>query len=113
MLLAGDVGGTKTLLGLFEPDVQRPRPIAVEEFVTLDYDGLDAILEKFLAARRVAPRALRAATLGVAGAITDQVALLTNVPWRVDAAALTRGVGLPKVRILNDLEAMAYAVPVL
>ena len=90
MLLAGDVGGTKTLLGLFEPDVLRPRPIAVDEFVTLDYEGLDAILEEFLAARGVAPRALRAATLGVAGAITDQVALLTNVPWRVDAAALRR-----------------------
>src|SRR5688500_269728 len=103
MLLAGDVGGTKTLLGLFEPDALRPRPIAIEQFVTLDYDGLDAILEKFLAAHGIEPGRLRAATIGVAGAITDQVALLTNVPWRVDAAALTRG-GLPRVRILNDLE---------
>lgn len=113
MLLAGDVGGTKTLLGLFEHAAQRPAPIAVAEFVTLDFDGLDVIIDQFLRAQRVEPRQLTALTVGVAGAITEQVALLTNVPWRVDAAALSRRFGVERVRLLNDLEAMAYSVPVL
>jgi glucokinase len=113
MLLAGDVGGTKTLLGLFEPAPRRPRPIAVDEFVTLDHDGLEAIVEKFLEARRVSPRQLRAASLGIAGAITDQVARLTNVPWEVRASSVAQAVGLDRVQLLNDLEALAYAVPVL
>ena len=113
MLLAGDIGGTKTLLGLFEPGPERPKPVAIDEFVTLDHDGLESILETFLGARRIKPQSLQATSLGVAGAITDQVAHLTNVPWRVDAAVLMHTVGLARVRLLNDLEAMAYSVQVL
>ena len=113
MLLAGDVGGTKTLLGLFGSAARRPAPLAIAEFVTLEYAGLDVIIETFLRAQRVEPRQLTALTVGVAGAITEQVAELTNVPWRVDAAALSRRFGVEHVRLLNDLEAMAYSVPVL
>ncbi len=113
MLLAGDVGGTKTLLGLFERTPGRPRAIAVDEFVTLDHDGLEAIVDRFLKARGVAARELAAASLGVAGAITDQVAHLTNVPWRVRASSLKSALQLDSVDVLNDLEALAYAVPVL
>jgi glucokinase len=113
MLLAGDVGGTKTLLGLFESAAGRPAPLAIAEFVTLDYAGLDAIIETFLTAQGVAPRQLTALTVGAAGAITGQVAELTNVPWRVDASALSRRFGVERVRLLNDLQAMAYSVPVL
>ena len=111
MLRAGDVGGTKTLLGLYEEDADRPRPVVIDEFVTLEYDGLEAIVGAFLAARGIAPASLSAATFGVAGAITDQVAQLTNVPWSVDAAAVGRASGLARVWLLNDLEALAYAVP--
>jgi glucokinase len=113
MLLAGDIGGTKTLLGLFEAAAGRPNALAVDEFITLDHDGLEAIVAQFLEARGVSSRELTAASLGVAGAITDQVAHLTNVPWRVRAASLKRALGLERVQILNDLEALAYAVPVL
>ncbi len=113
MILAGDVGGTKTLVGLFEPGRVRPQPIAVDEFVTLDYDGLDAIIHRFLAGCGVTPERLRAVSVGVAGAITDQVATLTNVPWVVGALAMRRALALERVHVLNDLEALAYAVPVL
>jgi len=112
MLLSGDIGGTKTLLGLFDPGQTRPRPLHVHEYVTLDYDGLQSILDAFLKGHGVEVGEIEAASFGVAGAITDQVAQLTNVPWRVDAAALMND-GFRRVRLLNDLEAMAYAVPVL
>src|SRR4026209_146687 len=88
VLLAGDVGGTKTLLGLFAEAPERPKRIEVGEFTTLDYDSLVPMIREFLKASGVEARAVRAVTFGVAGAVTDQVARLTNVPWTVDAAAI-------------------------
>ena len=113
MLLAGDIGGTKSLLGLFEPREDRPAPVATDEFVTLDYDHFESMLDRFLQARAVSASAIEAASFGVAGAVTNQVARLTNVPWSIDAGALADRAGLRRVRLLNDLEAMAYSVPVL
>src|SRR6187401_2474548 len=88
VLLAADVGGTKTLLGLFSRAPERPKPIEVGEFTTLDYDSLVPMIREFLKASSVEARAIDAATFGVAGAVTDQVARLTNVPWLVDAAVI-------------------------
>jgi glucokinase len=113
MLLAADVGGTKTLLGLFSRAPERPAPIEVGEFATLDYDGLVPMIREFLKAEGVEPKAIEAAVFGVAGAVRDQVARLTNVPWLVDAAAIGEAAGITRVDLLNDLEAMAYSVPVL
>jgi glucokinase len=113
MLLAADVGGTKTLLGLFARAPERPTKIEVGEFVTLDYDDLAPMIREFLKANAVQPRMIEAASFGVAGAITDQVARLTNVPWVVDAAAISAAANLRHFQILNDLEAMAHSVTVL
>ena len=88
MFLAGDIGGTKTLLGLFAPGAERPTPIEVGEFVTLDYDGLEAIVREFLKAQSVSPRQIQGTCFGVAGAVTDSVARMTNVPWLVDIQAV-------------------------
>lgn len=113
MLLAGDIGATKTLFGLFTAAPTRPHPVEVRVFTTLDYDSLDAIVEEFLHSEPGAHAAVRAASFGVAGPIVEQVAQLTNVPWRVDAAAVAKRFAFPRVTLLNDLEAMAHAVPVL
>lgn len=113
MLLAGDVGGTKTLLGLFAPAPERPEVIEVGEFVTLDYDALEPMVREFLKARDVTPHRIHAACFGVAGAVTDEVARLTNVPWLVDAAMIREAFRLRRVRVINDLEALAYGVTVL
>jgi glucokinase len=71
------------------------------------------MIREFLKANAVDARAIGAATFGVAGAVTDQVARLTNVPWVVDAAAITAAAGLRHVHVINDLEAMAFSVAVL
>jgi len=113
MLLAGDVGGTKTLLGLFTARPDRPSAIDVGEFTTLDYSGLEPMIESFLRSRDVEPRHIEAASFGVAGAVTDQVARLTNVPWLVEGGTIKERVGFRRLYILNDLEAMAYGVTVL
>ncbi len=113
MLLAGDVGGTKTLLGLFTPKPDRPSAIDVGEFTTLDHSGLEPMIESFLQSRGVEPRHIDAASFGVAGAVTDQVARLTNVPWCVDGVAIAEQLRFRRAYVLNDLEALAYGVTVL
>ncbi len=111
MLLASDVGGTKTLMGLFRRNGDRPTPIVVREFATLDFDSLDDIVQTFLDETNA--RDLEAVCIGVAGPVTGLVARLTNVPWLADASMIAERLGERPVQLLNDLEAMAYAVPVL
>ena len=112
ILLAADVGGTKTVCGLYEAAGRRPRALAVERFATLDHDGLEPLLAEFLD-RRVAGATVDAAVLGVAGPVRGGAADLTNVPWRVEAPVVAERFAIPAVRLLNDLEAMGHVVPVL
>lgn len=115
MLLAGDIGGTKTLLGLYARAPERPQPIATREFVTLAYDAVEDMIALFLhehGADRGVDR-VEAAAFGVAGVVRYEVARLTNVPWVVDGAAIIDRFGVRGVTLLNDLQAMAFAVPVL
>ncbi len=113
MLLAGDIGATKTLVGLFSPAAQRPELVDARAFTTVEHVSLESIVAAFVDDLQVPRGTISAATFGVAGPIIDQVAELTNVPWRVSAAALAAHFGFPRVTLLNDLEAMAYSVPVL
>ncbi len=113
MLLAGDIGGTKTLLGLFAAAPERPRPIEVGEFVTLEYEALEPMIREFLTAQNIEARRIEAACFGVAGAVTGKVARLTNVPWLVDGESVEDAFPFKRVRIANDLEALAHGVTVL
>ncbi len=111
MILAADVGGSKTLVGLFAPGGPRPQLVHAEALRTLDFDGLPALLGTYLA--RHAGVTVSRVGLGVAGPIVEDEATMTNVPWRVRKGDVTAVSGAGDVRLLNDLEAMAHAVPVL
>jgi len=111
MLLAGDIGGTKTLLGVFDPVPARPRPIAIRSFATLEYTDLPSMIAEFVKDADVKGASLTAACFGVAGPVIGDTAELTNVPWRVDAQQVATALGVRRVVLLNDLQAMAYAVP--
>ena len=120
MILAGDLGGTKTLLGLFErPSTslgtsgeRRPRHLVSHSYPTQEFGSFAAILDAFAgdAGRRLA---VDAAAIGVAGPIVDQQARLTNIAWDVSADQVGRQLATRRVALLNDLEAMANSVPVL
>src|SRR5215470_5806130 len=97
MLLAGDVGGTKTLLGLFGRAAPRPREVAVRSFPTLDYHDLPSMLVAFFELESRAAADIDCACFGVAGPVLGETAELTNVPWRVDAAQVRRACGIPRV----------------
>ena len=112
MLLAGDVGGTKTLLGLFERAAPRPRLVAVYTYHTNTFTSFDAILDAFR--RDVgAPFVVDAAVAGVAGPVVGGVAKLTNINWDVNCAHIAAHLKAPRARLLNDLEAMALGAGVL
>jgi glucokinase len=110
MILAADVGGSKTLVGLFEPASPRPRLIEARAVRTLDHPNVASVLR---AAFDGFHERIDTVSLGVAGPIVDDEATLTNVPWRVSAREIVAATGVTRLRLLNDLEAMAYAVPVL
>ena len=113
-MLAADVGGTKTLLGLFDKAPDRPTLIEVGEFVTLDYDSLVPMIREFLKAQAVEPKVITAASFGVAGAVTDNVARLTNVPWLADGEAIAQAASLPPhPHPQRSCRPMAHSVPVL
>lgn len=113
MLLAGDLGGTKTQLGLFRPHGGRPEMLDVREYTTLDYPSLSAMISHFLGATGVRPQEVQFCCVGVAGPNVKQVARLTNVPWQIDGRELMASTGIRRAWILNDVEAMAYGVPAL
>src|SRR5213083_718057 len=113
MILAGDIGGTKTLLGLFDSAPARPRPTLVRSFGTLDYDDLETMIATFLKDGHAMPPGIETACFGAAGPVIDEAVQLTNVPWFVDARGVRTAFGIEHVMLLNDLEAMAWAVPVL
>ena len=112
MLLAADVGGTKTLLGLFEPAAPRPRLVAAHAYLTNTFTSFDAILDAF--ARDVGTSfVVDAAVAGVAGPVVGGVARLTNIIWDVNCAHIAAHLKAPRARLLNDLEAMALGAGVL
>ncbi len=112
MILAGDVGGTKTLVGLFERGGGRPRPKTIRTYVTGRFRSFTEILDAF-AADVPHPFTVDAAVAGVAGPVAGTRAHLTNIPWDMSADEITARFGTPLVRLLNDLEAMAMGVELL
>jgi glucokinase len=107
LILAGDIGGTKTGLALFSfgPDIGPP--MVEETFASRDYPSLEALIREFLSG---AGRPVHYAGFGVAGPVVDGKAQITNLPWVVDEAKLAAEFGFGHVRLFNDLEAIAAAV---
>lgn len=105
MILAGDVGATKTALALFSGDPREPA--CLETYPSAAHSGLEEIVRAFLAAH---PATVEAACFGVAGPVRDGRVKAVNLAWPVEAASVAGALGLPAVVLLNDLEANAYGI---
>ena len=134
MILAGDIGGTKTHLALFDWTVERVEPMRLETFHSADYTSLEEMLAEFLVPPKPptpiddskqandesdvspgepkpqGPVKIDAACFGVAGPVIENHSRTTNLPWIIDGARLASRFDIPHVRLLNDLEAMAHGV---
>jgi len=108
MILAGDIGGTKIVIGLFEQAGGRLQAVREETFPSKSYATLEAILDRFLGGG--SRPALRSACFGVAGPVIEGKSKTTNLPWELDELTLEKSLQVPRVKLLNDLEAAAYGM---
>ena len=108
MLLAGDIGGTKTHLAIVSPKIGPRAPLAEATFPSAHYRSLEAVVGEFLGQVNLG---VERASFGVAGPVVAGRATITNLPWVIDEAQLSHELHLSSVQLLNDLEAIAWAVP--
>ncbi len=108
LLLAGDVGGTKTALAVYSPE-QGPRsPLASCRFPSAKYRSLSVMVREFLTGSGLT---VDGASFGVAGPVISGSARVTNLSWDLSETGLAAELSLPSVHLMNDLEAIAEAVP--
>ncbi|HLN82783.1 MAG TPA: glucokinase [Candidatus Binatia bacterium] len=107
LVLAGDIGGTKTSLALFSINRDKLRMEAGHNFPSKKYSGLTPILDEFRVRNN---KRIDAACFGVAGPVVDGHVKTTNLPWVIDSQVLRQALRVDTVYLLNDLEAAAYGV---
>ncbi|HEX4715835.1 MAG TPA: glucokinase [Ktedonobacteraceae bacterium] len=112
MLLAGDIGGTKTNLAVFSNDEQDGwrKPLAEATFPSGRYPSLEALAEEFQGQHHFQ---IDRASFGVAGPVVNGRATITNLPWVLEENHLKKALDIPSVSLLNDLTAIAHGVPYL
>jgi glucokinase len=108
MLLAGDIGGTKTVLALYDAKGEQLTLIRDATFPSQAHATFEALLKTFLKSSE-APT-LRGACFGVAGPVIDGEVQTTNLPWRLEERKLAQALGTPHAKLLNDLEATSYGM---
>jgi glucokinase len=106
VILAGDVGGTKTRLALFSPDGTPRTPVFERDVASRDYPSLEALVLEFMAA---ASAKAAFAAIGIAGPVVQNRVEATNLPWQIDGTVLGARLGGPCV-LLNDLAATGWGI---
>lgn len=108
LLLAGDIGGTKTRLALVEVNGTQVVIRREISYASQRYAAFETLLGEFFSSESVTD-----AAFGIAGPVLGGVVHTTNLPWRIDADALRQRCGFARCHLLNDLEATAYGLPAL
>ena len=108
MFLAGDIGGTKTVLALYEPTGNELKQVREATFPSQDSPTFEAILDQFAAGSPLPE--IRSACFGVAGPVIDGECRTTNLPWHLVETELASYLKTRRVKLLNDLEAAAYGM---
>ena len=108
MFLAGDIGGTKTVISHYEESGGSLRQLRVATFRSKEHQSLEDILQAYL--KDNPGLSLRAGCFGVAGTVLDGKCRTTNLPWELDEQVLAQAIGAPRVKLLNDLEAAGYGM---
>jgi len=114
MILAGDIGGTKVHLALYDFEGGRLKAVRDERFAAQEFASLDAVVERFLGAEeshRGERSEIVAACFGCPGPVRNGRLKLTNLPWTLDARELAQLLAIEHVFLINDLEANGYGIP--
>jgi glucokinase len=110
LLLAGDIGATNTRIALFDPKGNLRKPTRIKNYAGAEYLGLVEVLRDYLEG---VDRPVVAACFGAAGPVVEGRVKLTNINWVVDSKELRKEFDLQDVWLINDLKAIANAVPLL
>lgn len=111
-ILAGDIGGTKTILALAEAEKGDIEFLHLKWYESRNHDSLEKIIEQFLR-EVIIDRSCTVASFGIAGAVKDGRCRTTNLPWAVDAEKVAFALGLKKVSLVNDFTAATLGIPCL
>ncbi len=114
-VLAGDIGGTNTRLQILECEPGRCRTVRDRRFESGSYGGLPAILREFV--KQEGGRTVEGVCLGIAGPVRESAAgqsvKVTNLPWEIHSQELSREFGFPRLRLINDFQAIGYGIEAL
>lgn len=114
-VLAGDIGGTKTLLRIAECGADRYRAVREQRFDSTAYDDLSSIVREFLNLEK--KKSIKAACFGIAGPIREtargQSVKVTNLPWEIHSQELKRYFKFPRLHLINDFQAIGYGIETL
>jgi len=109
-ILAGDIGGTKTRLAVFDVEGGRLDTLSEASYPSGEYASFDAIVRDFLDGTAAD---CRQACFGVAGPVQHGRVETTNLPWVIDAQRMVTGFGFNTVSLMNDLQANAWGIDAL
>lgn len=110
MILAGDIGGTKSRLAAFETEGNRLSCVVEKIYPSKEHNGLSEIVADFVKTEGIPARS---ACFGVAGPVREGRSKISNLPWIIDSRELATQLRLSKVGLINDLEAFAYGIDAL
>ncbi len=115
MILAGDIGGTKSHVALFAVEAKHPQLLIEESYKSEEYSGLEEVLHKFLGANaeQIRNQPIVVACFGVAGPVVGEQSKTPNLPWTISAQVIRETVGCQKIKLINDLEANGYGLSLL
>src|ERR1700676_304157 len=107
MILAGEIGATRTRLAAFETEGSRLKRVVEKNYVSQQHDGLSGILADFIKTKGIR---VHRACLGVPGPVRAGRSKISNLPWVIDAREVAKQLKLDSVGLLNDMEAYAYGI---
>ena len=110
LVLAGDIGGTKTNLGLFLEEKEHPLPKVIETFSSRNSPDLEHLIRQFLALH---PVTVTHACFGIAGPVINGESKTTNLPWSISEDRIKKEFKFHHVKLVNDLTATVMAIPLL
>ena len=110
MILAGEIGGTRTRLAAYQTEGNRLQLVVAKIYMSLEHANLAEILPQFIRTEGIP---VHSACFGVAGPVRSGCSKISNLPWVIDAKELAKQLKLPSVGLLNDLEAYAYGIDAL
>ena len=109
-ILAGDIGGTKTILQLAQYVNKEFSVLAEQRFESGAFDTFDVLLATFIEQHAAEAESIESACIGVAGPVEQQLAKVTNLPWRLHASQIAEKFTIPRVALINDFQAIGYGI---